>query len=58
MSPVVFASVYPSIRSTDIKLQEVQRNMTKMTVFLLSFFLSFSVFEKINGEIEDHSIYS
>ena len=31
VSPVVFASVSPSIRSTDIKLQEIQRNMLKMT---------------------------
>ena len=30
VNPVVFASVSPSIRSTDIKLQEVQRNMSKM----------------------------
>ena len=31
VSPVVFASVSPSIRSTYIKLQEIQRNMLKMT---------------------------
>ena len=30
VSPVVFASVSPSIRSTDIKLHETQRNMLKM----------------------------
>ena len=30
VNPVVFASVSPSIKSTDIKLQEVQRNMSKM----------------------------
>ena len=34
MNPAVFASVSPSIKSTDIKLQEVQRNMSKMTVAL------------------------
>ena len=31
MNPVVFASVSPSIRSTDIKLQEVQCDMSKIT---------------------------
>ena len=31
VNPVVFASVSPSIRTTDIKLQEVQCNMAKMT---------------------------
>ena len=31
VNPVVFASVSPSIKCTDIKLQEVQRNMSKMT---------------------------
>ena len=31
VNPVVFASVSLSIRSTDIKLQEVQRNMSKLT---------------------------
>ena len=31
VSPVVFASVSPSIRSTDIKLQEIQRNILKIT---------------------------
>ena len=30
VNPVVFASVSPSIRSADIRLQEVQRNMSKM----------------------------
>ena len=30
VNPVVFASVSPSLKSTDIKLQEVQRNMSKM----------------------------
>ena len=30
VSHVVFASVSPSIRSTDIKLQEIQRNILKM----------------------------
>ena len=31
LNPVVFASVFPRVRSTDIKLQKVQRNMSKMT---------------------------
>ena len=31
VNPVVFASVSPLIRSTDIKLKEVQRNTLKMT---------------------------
>ena len=31
VNPVVFASVSPSIRSTDIKLQEVQCDMSKIT---------------------------
>ena len=31
VSPVVFATVSPSIRSTDIKLQEIQRNILKIT---------------------------
>ena len=31
VSPVVFAPVSPSIRTADIKLQEIQRSMLKMT---------------------------
>ena len=39
VNPVVFASVSPSLKSTDIKLQEVQRNMSKMAA-LENYFLS------------------
>ena len=35
VSPVVFASVSPSVRSTDIKLQQIQRNMLKMTGYFI-----------------------
>ena len=35
VSSLVFASVSPSIRRADIKLQEVQRNMSKMTGYFI-----------------------
>ena len=35
MNPVVFAFASPSIRSTDVKLQEFQRNMSKMNGYFI-----------------------
>ena len=42
--PVVFASVSPSIRSTDTKLQEIQRNMLKMTACFIKLLSQLLIF--------------
>ena len=36
INPVVFSSVSPTIRSTDIKLQEIQRDMSKVSCCLIA----------------------
>ena len=46
VSHVVFASVSPSIRSTDIKLQEIQRNILKMTGCFIKLLSQLSINKK------------
>ena len=50
VNPVVFASVSPSIMSTDIKLQEVQFNMSKMTGCFIKLLSLLLIILKINGD--------
>ena len=50
VNPVVFASASPSIRSTGIKLQEVQRNMSKMTGCFIKLLSQLPSILKINGD--------
>ena len=56
MSPVVFASVSPSIRSTDIKLQEIQRNMLKMTDCFIKLLSQLPNILKTNGDHKDEKL--
>ena len=53
VNPVVFASVSPSIRSTDIKLQEFQRNMSKMTDCSIKLLSQLPNILKTNGDHKD-----
>ena len=53
---VVFASVSPSIRSTDIKLQEVQRNMSKMTGCFIKLLSELPNILKTNGDHKDENL--
>ena len=53
VSPVVFASVSPSIRSTDIKLQEIQRNMLKMTDCFIKLLSQLPNILKTNADHKD-----
>ena len=50
INPVVFASVFPSIRSTDIKLQEVQRNMSKVAGCFIKLLSHLPNILKTNGD--------
>ena len=50
VNPVVFVSASPSLRSTDIKLQEVQRNMSKMTGFFIKLISQLPNILKTNGD--------
>ena len=56
LSPVAFASVSPSIRSTDIKLQEVQRNMSKMTGCFIKLLSQLPNILKTNGDHKDEKL--
>ena len=56
VSPVVFASVSPSIRSTDIKLQEIQRNMLKMTACFIKLLSQLPNILKTNGGHKDEKL--
>ena len=56
VNPVVFASVSPSIRSTDIKLQEVQRNMSKMTGCFIKLLSELPNILKTNGDHKDEKL--
>ena len=50
VKPVVLVSVSPSIKSTDIKLQEVERNMSKMTGCFIKLLSQLPNILKINGD--------
>ena len=56
VNPVVFASVSTSIRSTDIKLQEVQRNMSKMTGCFIKLLSQLPNILKTNGDHKDEKL--
>ena len=56
MNPVGFASASPSIRSIDIKLQEVQRNMLKMTGCFIKLLSQLSNISKTNGDQKDEKL--
>ena len=53
---VVVAYISPSIRSTDIKLQEVQRNMSKMTSCFLKLLSELPNILKTNGDHKDEEL--
>ena len=56
VSPVGFTSVSPSISSTDIKLQEVQRNMSKMGGCFIKLLLQLPNILKTNGGHKDEKL--
>ena len=56
VNPVAFASVSPSIRSADIKLQEVQRNMPKMTGCFIKLLSQLPSILKTNGNHKDEKL--
>ena len=56
VNPVFFAPVSPSIRSTDIKLQEVQCNMSKMTDCFIKLLSQLSNILKTNGDHKDENL--
>ena len=58
VSPVVFASVCPSIRSTYIKLQEIQRNMLKMTGCFIKLLSQLPNILKTNADHKDEKLES
>ena len=55
MSPTVFPSVSPSIRSADIKLQE-NRNLLKMTGCLIKLLFQLPNILKTNGDRKDNKL--
>ena len=56
MNPVVFACAFSSIRSTDIKLQEVQRNMSKMAGCFIKPLSMLPNILKTNGDHKDEKL--
>ena len=56
VKPVVYASVPPSVRNTDIKLQEVQRNMSKMTSCFITILSQLPNVFKTNGDHKDEKL--
>ena len=56
VNPVLFASASPSIRSTDIKLQEVQRNISKMTGCFIKLLSQLPNILKINVEHKNEKL--
>ena len=56
MSPVFFAFVHPSIRSTDIKLQEIQRNILKMTGCFIKLLSQLPNTLKTNADHKDEKL--
>ena len=53
VNPVLFAPVSPSIKRKDIKLQDVQRNMSKMTGCLIKLLSQLPNILKTNGDHRD-----
>ena len=56
MNSIVFASVSPSIKSTDIKLLDVQRNMSKMTGCFIKLLLQIPNILKTKGYHRDEEL--
>ena len=56
MNPVVFASVSPSIRSTDIKLQEVQCDMSKINGCFIKLLSQLPNIFKTNDDHKDEKL--
>ena len=56
VNPVDFASVSPSIRSTDIKLQEVLRDMSRMTGCFIKLFSQLPNILTTNGDHKDEKL--
>ena len=56
VNPVAFASLSPAIRSTDIKLQEFQRNMSKMAGYFIKLLSQLPNILKTNGNHEDEKL--
>ena len=56
VKPVVLVSVSPSIKSTDIKLQEVERNMSKMTGCFIKLLSQLPNILKINGDHKNEKL--
>ena len=56
VSPVFFAFVHPSIRSTDIKLQEIQRNILKMTGCFIKLLSQLPNTLKTNADHKDEKL--
>ena len=54
--PVIFTSVSPSIWSTDIKLQGIQRNMLKMTDCFIKLLFQLPNILKTNGDHKDEML--
>ena len=55
-SHIVSASVSPSIRSTDIKLKEVQRNMPKMTDCFIKLLSQLPSILQTNGDYKNEKL--
>ena len=56
VSPAVFASVSLSIRSADIKVQEIQRNMLKMTDCFIKLLSQLPNILKTNADYKDEKL--
>ena len=56
VNPAVFNSASPSIRSTDLKLQEVQRNISKMTGCFVKLLSELPNILKTNGDHKDEKL--
>ena len=56
LNSVVFASVSPSIKSTDIKLQQVQHNMSKMTGCFIKLLSQLNNILKTNEDNKDEKL--
>ena len=53
VKPVVLDSVSPLIKSADIKLQEIQRNISKMTGFFIKLLSKLTKIFETNGDHKD-----
>ena len=58
MSPVVFTSVSPSIRSANMKLQEIQRNMLNVTGRFIKILSHLPNILKTSGDHKDEKLES